>query len=433
MHRARSPTNATDSRSVPPSALPPERYDPSVPPTEKRIPARDEATAERAAMLKVLRGIFLILLVVFTALLIVTDSTLAEGGIELERWWPAAVGAVLAYFAAVIGVDLLTTRRKLSTISAIIIGLIVGVIVTAIIGIVIDLFADIYEFSGLRLLEPVKILLGLGICYLTISTVLQTQGDFRLVIPYIEFAKKIRGARPLVLDTSALIDSRVLGLAESGLFQAPLIVPRFVLNELQRLSDSADRMKRAKGRRGLETVAKLQQCPLVDVNVDESTPPGAGVDQMLVELARTLPGTLITTDVGLRQVAGIQGVPVININDISNALKQTAISGETLTLTIVRRGEQAGQGVGYLDDGTMVVVEDGEPAIGSEATITVTSSMQTSAGRLIFGRIGPGEPPRADKNGPPPAIEPHDDPLRAPPQATRADAPARSMRNPRRG
>lgn len=390
-------------------------------------------------MLKVLRAIFLILLAVFTALLIVTDSTLAEGGIRLERWWPLAVGVVLAYFVAVIGLDLLTTRRKLSTISAIFFGLIVGVIVTAIIGIVIDLFADIYGFSGLKLLEPAKILLGLGICYLTISTVLQTQGDFRLVIPYIEFSKKIRGARPMVLDTSALIDARVVGLGESGLFQAPLVVPRFVVNELQRLSDSADRMKRAKGRRGLETVAKLQQCPLVEVTVDESTPPGTGVDQMLVELARTLPGTLVTTDIGLRQVAGIQGVPVINLNDIALALKPTAIAGEALSLTIVRRGEQPGQGVGYLEDGTMVVVEDGEGAIGTEATVYVTSSMQTSAGRLIFGRIGAGEPSQTERGTASSSADAGEGlPVRGSPGTgpvgpARADLPARSMRNPRRG
>lgn len=415
-------------------------YDSPVPANEYRTPPTDESAAERAAMLKILRAIFLILLVVFTALLIVTDSTLAEGGIELERWWPAAVVIVLVYFASVVGLDLLTTRRKLSTISAIFFGLIVGVIVTAIIGIVIDLFADIYEFDGLRLLEPIKILLGLGICYLTISTVLQTQGDFRLVIPYIEFAKKIRGARPLILDTSALIDARVLGLSDSGLFQAPLIVPRFVLNELQQLSDSTDRTKRAKGRRGLETVAKLQQCPLVHVNIDESTPPGAGADQMLVELARTLPGTLITTDVGLRQVAGIQGVPVINLNEIATALKQAAITGEPLTLTIVRRGEQAGQGVGYLEDGTMIVVEDGEAAIGSEATVTVTSSMQTSAGRLIFGRIGHAETPHIEKNATPTTHEPEQ---QSPPRSTIPAGPLgpartepagrRGDRNPRRG
>lgn len=390
-------------------------------------------------MLKVLRGIFLILLTVFTALLIVTDSTLPEGGIELERWWPAAVLVVMVYFVAIVGLDVLTTRRKLSTISAIFVGLIVGVIVTAIAGIVIDLFADIYEFSGLRVLEPAKILLGLGICYLTISTVLQTQDDFRLVIPYIEFAKKIRGVRPMILDTSALVDARVVGLAETGLLNAPIIVPRFVIGELQQLSDSGDRLKRAKGRRGLDAVASLQRCALVEVSIDESTPPGAGVDQMIVELARSLPGSLMTTDVGLRQVAGIQGVPVININDVAGALKPSAITGEGLSISVVRKGEQPGQGIGYLEDGTMIVIEDGERAIGSEVEITVTGSMQTSAGRLIFGRIAPGETPATAPQPmaprEPAAIAPA--PVAAAPPtpsgSLRSDVPARSMRNPRRG
>jgi uncharacterized protein YacL len=412
----------------------------------------DDPAHSRGGALKLLRATFLILLVVFTSLLIVTDSTLGGGGFQLERWWYLAVLGVLVFFAGVIALDVLTPKRKLSTISAIFVGLIAGVIVSAILSTVIDLFANIYEFESLRLLEPFKILMGLGVCYLTISTVLQTQDDFRLVIPYVEFAKKIRGARPMVLDTSALVDGRVLGLAETGIFQSPLCVPRFVVEELQRLSDSADRMKRARGRRGLETVSRLQKCPLVDVSIEETIPPGEGVDQLLVELARALPGSLVTTDTGLRQVAAIQGVPVINLHELAGALKQSVIPGEPLTLAILRRGEQPGQGVGYLEDGTMVVVEDGEGAVGNEATITVTSSMQTSAGRLIFGRIGGGRSADAEAEESPtkpraseervPALTPSETseapagrvvrpPMTAPP--TRGDGAARGMRNPRRG
>lgn len=388
--------------------------------------------ASRAGMLKVLRAIFLILLTVFTALIIVTDSTLAPGsggGIQLERWWLFAVLGVMGFFFAVVGIDILTTRRKLSMVSAIFVGLIVGVIVTAIAGIVIDLFANIYEFKNQKLLEPIKILLGLGICYLTISTILQTQDDFRLVIPYVEFAKKIRGARPLILDTSAIIDGRVLGLAETGIFQAPIVVPRFVIEELQRLSDSDDRTKRARGRRGLDTVARLQKCPLIEVTIEESPAAGVGVDAMLVDLGRSLPGTIITTDQGLRQVAAIQGVPVINLNEVAGALKQAVVPGEPLALRVIKRGEQPGQGVGYLDDGTMVVVEDGEHSIGSDITISVTSTMQTAAGRLIFGRIGstPDSPRTPAAESPPPPRE------AAPVAAVRADGPPRNLRNPRRG
>lgn len=399
----------------------------------------DEPAQSRAGALKLLRATFLILLVVFTALLIVTDSTLGGGGFQLERWWYLAVLGVLVFFAGVLALDVLTPKRKLSTISAIFVGLIAGVIVSAILSTVISLFANIYEFQSLRLLEPLKILMGLGVCYLTISTVLQTQDDFRLVIPYVEFAKKIRGARPMVIDTSVLIDGRIVALAESGIFQSPLCVPRFVIEELQRLSDSADRLKRARGRRGLDMVASLQKCPLIEVAIEETIPPGEGVDQMLVELARGLPGTLVTTDMGLRQVAGIQGVPVISLHDIAGALKQTVIPGEPLTLSILRRGEQPGQGVGYLEDGTMIVVEDGEPAIGNEATITVTSSMQTSAGRLIFGRIERDPRTEGEPADEPPLRAPSDapagrvvrPPMTAP--APRTEGGHRGLRNPRRG
>ncbi|MDX2116429.1 MAG: PIN/TRAM domain-containing protein [Planctomycetota bacterium] len=377
------------------------------PPASPAFPVQGAAApqgrpVERRATLQLLRIIFLVLLFVFTALVIVTDSTLPGGGIQLVRWWPLAVVGALLFFGGIIALDILTPKRKLSTLSAILVGLLAGVVVAAILGIVIDLFSDIYGFGDRKLLEPFKILMGLGICYLTISTVLQTQDDFRLVIPYVEFARKIRGARPLLLDTSALIDGRVLALAETGVFQAPMVVPRFVIDELQRLSDSADKLKRARGRRGLDLVGKLQRAPLVDLSIDETVPAGAGVDQMLVEFARTAPATLVTTDSGLARVAAIQGVPVINLHEVAAACKPAVIPGELLTLTVVRTGEQPGQGVGYLDDGTMIVVEDGAHAIGRDVSVNVTSSMQTSAGRLIFARLAaPTDAPGALTPAPP--------------------------------
>lgn len=340
-------------------------------------------------MLKLLRVIFLVLLVIFTALLIVRDSLTSEGQFSLARWWLPAIVGVLLYFAGIIALDILTPKRKLSTITAIFVGLIAGVVVTLILGTIVDLFGEVYRFAEAQTLEPFKVMLGIGICYLSISTVLQTQDDFRLVIPYVEFAKKIRGARPLALDTSALIDGRILELSAVGLFQASLIIPRFVIEELQRLSDSSDRMKRARGRRGLEMVGKLQRSGHADVRIEEAIVAPGTVDTMLIEFARNLPATIVTTDSGLARVAGIQSVSVINLNEASAALRPSILPGETLSLLILRRGEQPGQGVGYVEDGTMVVVEDGEPYIGQTVMLIVTSAMQTSAGRLIFGRISP--------------------------------------------
>lgn len=422
-----------------------------MPNARPRIQKFDRTHDERRGALNFLRAVFLILLVVFTALLIVTDSTLPGGSGRLEWWWWLAVPGVGIFFSGVIALDVLTPKRKLSTVSAIFFGLIVGVIVTAIIGIVIDLFADIYEFHGLKLLEPFKILLGIGICYLTISTVLQTQDDFRLVIPYIEFAKKIRGVRPLLIDTSILIDARIIELAETGFFQAPLLIPRFVIDELQRLADSSDKTKRVRGRRGLDSVSRLQRSALTEVSIEESMTSNLGVDQAIVELALSLPGSIITTDSGLQRVASIQGVPVLNLHEVYTALKPGYAAGDTAAFRIVRRGEQPGQGVGFLEDGTMVVVEDGEASVGSEVQATITSSMQTSAGRLFFARINPlvdrnppdepvDEPPTSAQQTPrDPAPASPDAPL-GPPRIVRpgpaprpADPPARSMRNPRRG
>lgn len=372
-------------------------------------------------MLGLLRGLFLILLALFTALVIVKDSATRDG-FELVRWWPLAVGGMLLFFLGFVGLDLLTPKRKLSTISAIFIGLIAGVLVTVILGTVLDLFSDIYGVTEPRLMAPFKVMLGLGICYLTVSTVMQTQDDFRLVIPYIEFARKIRGPRPLLLDSSSLIDGRVLDLANLGLFQAPLVAPRCVIEELQRLSDSSDRLKRARGRRGLDILERLQHSPHADVSIEESEPAApatSSVDQRIIELARVLPAQILTTDLGLARVAAIQGVLTLNLNELSNALKQSAVPGDSLTVTLIRRGEQPGQAVGFLPDGAMIVADDAADLIGSQATLIVTSALQTSAGRMIFARPEDRPAPsRTSVRHDNPHDAPHDDPH------TTNDAPA---------
>lgn len=366
-----------------------------------------EGERQRRRMLTLLRALFLFLLVVFTALVIVQDSATRDG-FELVRWWPLAVGGMLLLFGGFVALDELTPKRKLSTVSAVFVGLIAGVLVTAIIGTVLDLFSEIYGVQEPRLLAPFKVMLGLGICYLTVSTVLQTQDDFRLVIPYVEFSRKIRGARPILLDSSALIDGRVLEVAELGFFQAPLVAPRAVIEELQRMSDSADRLKRARGRRGLEMLARLQRVGRADVSVEEAEAPGTTVDQKVIELARALPGIILTTDVGLARVAAIEGIVTLNLNDLANALKQNATPGDEMQVSLVRRGEQPGQAVAFLPDGTMIVVDDAADLIGTQAQVTVTSALQTSAGRMIFARpVGrerarsEGRPARRDdENGP---------------------------------
>jgi uncharacterized protein YacL len=250
------------------------------------------------------------------------------------------------------------------------------------------------------------------ICYLCISTLLQTKDDFRFIIPYMEFSKEVKGARPLVLDTSVVIDGRIADVAETKVIDQPLVVPRFVLQELQGIADSSDKLRRNRGRRGLDILNRLQKSQGVEVKIhDGELPELAGireVDQRLVVLAKHLGGKVVTNDYNLNKIARLQGVEVINLNDLANALKPIVLPGETLTVKLLKRGEEPGQGVGYLDDGTMVVTEQGAYHLGEIVRLTVTSVLQTSAGRMIFGRLdapparGEGPTARAAVTAPPP-------------------------------
>lgn len=351
------------------------------------------AARHRSRMVNAVRMTFFVLLLTVTLLNVISVSERAGGagagqaGWLAERWY-IPLSAALALFVVFLAVDLLTPRKKIATLSAVVFGLMAGMLATIAFGFVIDLVAESWDFAEPKeIVGTIKVLVGVSLCYLGISTVLQTQDDFRLVIPYVEFAKQMRGTRPLLLDTSALIDGRVVEVAGTGFVQAPVLIPQFVVRELQALADSRDGMKRARGRRGLEVVAKLQRSPLVDVGIDEAPVPGVGVDQMLVERARQLPAVIVTTDTGLARVAAIHNVPVLNLNDLANALKPSVLAGETLRVQLMKRGEQRSQGVGYMPDGTMVVVEEAAERVGSEVEAVVTSSLQTSAGRMIFARL----------------------------------------------
>ena len=245
------------------------------------------------------------------------------------------------------------------------------------------------------------------ICYVCVSTLLQTKDDFRFIIPYMEFSKEVKGARPLVLDTSVVIDGRIADVAETRVIDQPLVVPRFVLQELQGIADSSDKLRRNRGRRGLDILNRLQKSPGIEVKIhDAEIPELAGireVDQRLVVLAKHLGGKVVTNDYNLNKIARLQGVEVINLNDLANAMKPIVLPGEGLTVKLIKRGEEPGQGVGYLDDGTMVVTEQGGYHLGETVRLTVTSVLQTSAGRMIFGRIDPTSPPGTSANASAPA------------------------------
>src|SRR6202035_2328303 len=201
--------------------------------------------------------------------------------------------------------------------------------------------------------------------------------------------------------TSVIIDGRIADICDTGIIDTKMIVPRFVLQELQGIADSSDKMKRNRGRRGLDILKRMQTNPKVELQMHEGNLAELRevhkVDERLVVLAKVLGARVVTNDFNLNKISQLQGVDVINLNELSNALNLVALPGENLTIRIVKQGDQIGQGVGYLDDGTMVVVEHGRAAIGYEVSITVTSVLQTNAGRMIFGRIdgkpGTGENP----------------------------------------
>ena len=231
---------------------------------------------------------------------------------------------------------------------------------------------------------------------MAVSFIYQTKDDVRFVIPYVEFAKDAKGTRPMLLDTSVIIDGRIADICETRIIESPLIVPRFILKELQWIADSPDKLKRNRGRRGLDVLNRMQLNENIDIQIREVQMQRGdeqrSVDEMLVELGSQMKGRVVTNDYNLNKVAQLRGVTVININDLANALKPVFLPGEQLQVKILKPGEEQGQGVGYLEDGTMVVVEGGRAHMGQNVDIAVTSVLQTSAGRMIFGRAGGSRP-----------------------------------------
>ncbi len=260
-------------------------------------------------------------------------------------------------------------------------------------------FVTASEAKKSALLAMIKLLVGASTVYLCVSFVMQTKDDFRFIIPYVEFTRHSRGTRPLLLDTSVVIDGRIADIADTRILTSPLIVPKFVLEELQGVADSSDKLKRNRGRRGLDILNRLQANPKVQIRISDARVPAVEqateVDQKLVALAQHLDGGIVTNDYNLNKVAQLRGVEVININDLANALKPVFLPGEMLGVKIIKPGEEAGQGIGYLDDGTMVVAEQAREYVGQEVSIIVTSVLQTSAGRMIFGKPDGAAPTRS--------------------------------------
>ena len=349
-------------------------------------------------LLNIIRAVFVLAVAGLAA-------RLAGAGGSAANWALLFSGPMLLALIVLVG-DILTPRKRIQTISAIYFGLIVGLILSYFLQIAIEpvlsmLFVNTkIQGSGGSSAVPQVVtgILTVMICYTCVSTLLQTKDDFRFIIPYMEFSKEVKGTRPLVLDTSVIIDGRIADVVEARVLDQPLVVPRFVLQELQGIADSSDKLRRNRGRRGLDILNRLQKSGESEVKIfDADLPELSGVrevDQKLVILAKHLGGKVVTNDYNLNKIAKLQGVEVINLNDLANAMKPVVLPGEMINVKLIKRGEEPGQGVGYLDDGTMVVTEQGLHHLGETVRLTVTSVLQTSAGRMIFGRLdgvpGPG-------------------------------------------
>ena len=267
--------------------------------------------------------------------------------------------------------------------------------VTAIIGLFLGLLLGLLVgIPASNLPEPVgrlapigaSIFLGLGMLGLTVAKrhdlITAAEGLGLLKRPA---AESSGGVPRILVDTSAIIDGRIADIAESGFLYGVLEVPRFVLDEVQRLADSADSMRRTRGRRGLEILGRMRKGEATPVQViDEDVPGTPEVDSKLVALARRNGRAILTNDLNLNRIAELQGVRVLNVNSLANAVKPALLPGEDLRVRVIQPGKDAGQGVGYLDDGTMVVVENGAKSIDSEVDVTVTRVLQTVAGRMVF-------------------------------------------------
>ena len=307
--------------------------------------------------------------------------SLSNGEVEM-----LGIGALLG---AVIGMCILAAEQRLQTVPFSIalwggLGLISSLLIAGLIGFVTGL-VDNSQHSLFSLLATLLLFLSVPYWGLSMGIRYGKEGGETSDLPSESSgqAYKIK-----LLDTSVIIDGRIADLCETGFIEGTLVVPHFILQELQHIADSSDGLKRARGRRGLDVLNVLQKMETLQVKlVDDDFPHVKEVDTKLIELAKQMNGKVLTNDFNLNKVAGIQGVEVLNINDLCNALKPVVLPGEIIRVFVLKEGKEAGQGIAYLDDGTMVVVDHAKSSIGKNAEVVVTSVLQTSAGRMIFTRI----------------------------------------------
>ncbi len=295
-----------------------------------------------------------------------------------------AAGVGLAFAIAVFLFEIRLQRASLRRLIGAAIGSILGILGSYLMGLVL---ARTSIPEGSRSFLDVGLLLVMTYIGLVIGA---NKGDMLNLAALGGLFGSERSTRrmPKVLDTSVIIDGRIADICEAHFLDGVMLIPQFVLRELQFVADSADSLKRQRGRRGLEVLQRIQKMPHLEVEIaDDDFPNIADVDLKLIELAKRYDGKIITNDYNLNKVASLQGIEILNVNQLANALKPVVLPGETMRVFILREGKEYNQGVAYLDDGTMVVVDGARRMINKTIDITVTSVHQTTAGKMIFGRI----------------------------------------------
>lgn len=283
----------------------------------------------------------------------------------------------------IILIELGMRRFSMRNVSAGVFGLIFGFFMAWILTSVLKLIP-----MSIELLSSLQIILILIFCYLGMAIGMRGKDEFNLIIPYIKFVRQDKKEDIILLDTSVIIDGRIADIFQTHFIEGRLVVPRFVLKELQQIADSQDSLKRNRGRRGLDILNKMQKTPELEVKIEEDDfPELKDVDSKLVKLAKLLGAKVFTNDFNLNKIAELQGITVLNINELAGALKPVVLPGETMEIRISKEGKEHNQGVAYLDDGTMIVVDNARHLIGQNTRVVVTSVLQTSAGRMIFARL----------------------------------------------
>ena len=296
----------------------------------------------------------------------------------------AAVGFGFAGGLILLSIGLEFSLKKVParSLSAGIFGLLFGLILARVILSTLDLV-----HVGSAVIPAVRAALVVIFCYFGVAIALRGKNDFSIIVPYVKLSRQGQREERVILDTSVVIDGRIADICQTRFIEGRLIVPRFVLKELQQIADSQDPIKRNRGRRGLDVLARIQKIAHIDVLIqEEDFTDVKEVDAKLVKLAQLMGGKILTNDFNLNKIAELQGVQVLNINELSNALKPVVLPGEVMETRVIKEGKEYNQGVAYLDDGTMVVVEQGRHLIGQTVRVIVTSVLQTAAGRMVFAK-----------------------------------------------